>query len=263
MRNIGAKSHGSPDCWFGSTSGREAGVAINGIHPCANSNRILPRAALSLLHWACPMQGCTRCTVPWSLAPPPPPPRSTIDVLPQKGCRPWRHAPLGIAPSTGVLRIRCQNRVQLRFRPLVEHFDDVFDVVVAALSSGCWPKSRLHPTPEQSESKGVVERRNGWFETSFIPGRTFDAPQDFNTQFSDWLVLGTSRIVLRIKTKPVDLLATEDELCERFGIADCRDGSRRSLRPGRRRVPPNRVSRAPHQHHRRGRRGTQTASTPP
>lgn len=36
------------------------------------------------------------------------------------------------------------------------------------------------------ESKGVVERRNGYFETSFMPGRDFDSPADFNSPFSDW-----------------------------------------------------------------------------
>ena len=33
--------------------------------------------------------------------------------------------------------------------------------------------------PRDPESKGVVERRNGWFETSFMPGRTFASPADF------------------------------------------------------------------------------------
>ena len=37
--------------------------------------------------------------------------------------------------------------------------------------------------PRDPESKGVVERRNGWFETSFMPSREFVSPADFNTQF--------------------------------------------------------------------------------
>jgi len=41
--------------------------------------------------------------------------------------------------------------------------------------------------PKGPESKGVVEQRNGWFETSFMPGRTFTSPTDFNEQFTDWL----------------------------------------------------------------------------
>ena len=34
--------------------------------------------------------------------------------------------------------------------------------------------------PNDPESKGLLERRNGWFETSFMPGRTFRSPADFN-----------------------------------------------------------------------------------
>ena len=39
--------------------------------------------------------------------------------------------------------------------------------------------------PRDPESKGVVERRNGFFETSFMPGRYFTSPADFNAQFTD------------------------------------------------------------------------------
>ena len=41
--------------------------------------------------------------------------------------------------------------------------------------------------PKDPESKGIVERRNGFFETSFMPGRQFASPADFNAQFTDWL----------------------------------------------------------------------------
>ncbi|WP_363355787.1 IS21 family transposase [Microbacterium sp. LMI12-1-1.1] len=41
--------------------------------------------------------------------------------------------------------------------------------------------------PYDPESKGIVERRNGWLETSFMPGRTFTSPADFNLQLADWL----------------------------------------------------------------------------
>ena len=30
--------------------------------------------------------------------------------------------------------------------------------------------------PRDPESKGIVERRNGFFETSFMPGRAFTSP---------------------------------------------------------------------------------------
>ena len=63
--------------------------------------------------------------------------------------------------------------------------------------------------PRDPESKGVVERRNGWFETSFMPGRMFASPADFNTQFSDWLVRANARVVRTIKAAPVDLLEAD------------------------------------------------------
>ena len=63
--------------------------------------------------------------------------------------------------------------------------------------------------PRDPESKGIVERRNGWFETSFMPGRTFVSPADFNTQFGDWLQLANSRIVRTVKARPVDRLDTD------------------------------------------------------
>jgi transposase len=56
------------------------------------------------------------------------------------------------------------------------------------------------------ESKGVVERRNGFFETSFMPGRRFDSPDDFNAQFSDWRERANRRVVRTIKARPIDLV---------------------------------------------------------
>lgn len=63
--------------------------------------------------------------------------------------------------------------------------------------------------PYDPQSKGVVERRNGFFETSFMPGRTFASPADFDAQMSDWLTGANSRIVRTIKTRPVDRLAAD------------------------------------------------------
>ena len=36
----------------------------------------------------------------------------------------------------------------------------------------------------------MVERNNGFFETSFLPGRAFASPADFNDQLGDWLTSG-------------------------------------------------------------------------
>jgi len=59
------------------------------------------------------------------------------------------------------------------------------------------------------ESKGGVERINGYFETSFLPGRTFESPADFNTQMGDWLPRANSRMVRALKARPVDLLMVD------------------------------------------------------
>ena len=63
--------------------------------------------------------------------------------------------------------------------------------------------------PYDPESKGIVERRNGFFETSFMPGRDFSSPADFNSQFADWLSTANNRVVRTIKARPVDLLAAD------------------------------------------------------
>jgi hypothetical protein len=47
--------------------------------------------------------------------------------------------------------------------------------------------------PGDPEAKGLVERANGYLETSFLPGRTFSSPADFNAQLADWLALVNQR----------------------------------------------------------------------
>lgn len=76
---------------------------------------------------------------------------------------------------------------------------------VAAFMGTLATKLVLLP-PRDPESKGVVERRNGWFETSFMPGRAFTSPADFNTQFTDWLVKANARVVRTTKAAPTDLI---------------------------------------------------------
>ena len=47
--------------------------------------------------------------------------------------------------------------------------------------------------PGDPEAKGLVERANGYLETSFLPGRSFSSPADFNAQLHDWLALVNQR----------------------------------------------------------------------
>ena len=41
--------------------------------------------------------------------------------------------------------------------------------------------------PADPEAKGLVERVHDYLERSFLPGRTFTSPADFNTQLQAWL----------------------------------------------------------------------------
>lgn len=59
------------------------------------------------------------------------------------------------------------------------------------------------------ESKGIVERMNGFLETSFMPGRSFASPHDFNAQLTDWLPTANARKVRRINARPVDVIGLD------------------------------------------------------
>ena len=52
--------------------------------------------------------------------------------------------------------------------------------------------------PRDPESKGIVERANEYLETSFLPGRTFMSPQDFNAQRGEWMTLANGRFRRRL-----------------------------------------------------------------
>lgn len=54
-----------------------------------------------------------------------------------------------------------------------------------------------------------MERRNGFFETSFMPGRIFESPADVDAQFAEWLAKANARVVRTIKTRPVDRLEAD------------------------------------------------------
>jgi Mu transposase, C-terminal domain/Helix-turn-helix domain of resolvase len=63
--------------------------------------------------------------------------------------------------------------------------------------------------PRDPESKGIVERRNGYFETSFMPGRAFASPADFNAQFAEWLERANGRVVRTLRARPSDLIEAD------------------------------------------------------
>ena len=56
------------------------------------------------------------------------------------------------------------------------------------------------------EAKGLIERANGYFETSFLPGRSFESVADFNTQFTGWLHRANQRIHAATKVRPSEAI---------------------------------------------------------
>jgi transposase len=60
--------------------------------------------------------------------------------------------------------------------------------------------------PYDPESKGMVERANRYLETSFLPGRSFTSPQDFNNQLGQWLPVANRRRLRVLDGRPTDFL---------------------------------------------------------
>lgn len=58
--------------------------------------------------------------------------------------------------------------------------------------------------PADPEAKGLVERFHDYLERSFLPGRVFTSPADFNTQLADWLVRANHRHHRVLQCRPAD-----------------------------------------------------------
>lgn len=48
--------------------------------------------------------------------------------------------------------------------------------------------------PADPEAKGLIERAHDYLERSFLPGRTFSSPADFNTALAGWLATVNRRV---------------------------------------------------------------------
>jgi transposase len=60
--------------------------------------------------------------------------------------------------------------------------------------------------PADPEAKGMVERANGYLETSFLPGRRFVDVTDFNRQLVGWLRRANQRIHGTTRVRPADAI---------------------------------------------------------
>jgi len=58
--------------------------------------------------------------------------------------------------------------------------------------------------PADPEAKGLIERAHDYLERSFLPGRAFTGPADFNAQLQQWLVLVNARPRRALGCAPAD-----------------------------------------------------------
>jgi transposase len=58
--------------------------------------------------------------------------------------------------------------------------------------------------PADPEAKGLVERLHDYLERSFLPGRRFVSPQDFNSQLAGFLARANSRQHRVLGCRPLD-----------------------------------------------------------
>ena len=78
-------------------------------------------------------------------------------------------------------------------------FTDAFQAFRGTLGMGARLCLRADP-----ETKGIIERNNGYLETSFLPGRRFEDVADFNRQLTSWLVKANNRIHATTKVRPAE-----------------------------------------------------------
>jgi transposase len=63
--------------------------------------------------------------------------------------------------------------------------------------------------PGEPEHKGIIERAHDYLERSFLPGRTFESPADFNTQLQTWLSIVNTRHRRVLGCAPTDRIAAD------------------------------------------------------
>ncbi len=63
--------------------------------------------------------------------------------------------------------------------------------------------------PADPEAKGLIERAHDYLERSFLPGRTFASPAEFNTQLGDWLAMVNRRPRRALGCAPTDRIAAD------------------------------------------------------
>ena len=108
---------------------------------------------------------------------------------------------LGAVPRRGVYD---QEPAIGRWRGNRPEFSTAFSAFRGTLGMGAVLCARGDP-----EAKGLVERANRYLETSFLPGRRFESPDDFNAQLAAWLRRANDRIHGVLRCRPSDRMAED------------------------------------------------------
>ena len=65
--------------------------------------------------------------------------------------------------------------------------------------------------PADPEAKDLVERVHDYLERSFLPGRSFDGPADFNVQLGAWIAVVNTRGRRALGCVPADRIAADKQ----------------------------------------------------
>lgn len=63
--------------------------------------------------------------------------------------------------------------------------------------------------PAEPEHKGIIERAHDYLERSFLPGRVFTGPDDFNAQLQEWLAKVNTRTRRALGCAPTDRIGAD------------------------------------------------------
>jgi transposase len=84
--------------------------------------------------------------------------------------------------------------------------------------------------PREPEHKGIIERAHDYLERSFLPGRSFSSPADFNAQLQQWLHLVNARTRRVLGCAPTDRITADRAAMLSLPPVDPVTGWRHSLR---------------------------------
>jgi len=84
--------------------------------------------------------------------------------------------------------------------------------------------------PREPEHKGIIERAHDYLERSFLPGRSFTGPADFNTQLQQWLQTVNTRKRRALGCAPADRITADRQAMPGLPPVAPATGWRASLR---------------------------------